>query len=128
MSVDLLAQAMNTIKLNEREGNPECTVKASKVIREVLRIMQKYDYIDEFEFIDDGKSGFFKVKLKGRINNCGVIKPRFPVKKDEWFEWEQKFIPGVGFGILIVSTPEGMMSNEEAKKRNIGGRLIAYVY
>jgi small subunit ribosomal protein S8 len=51
-----------------------------------------------------------------------------PVKRTEWAKMEQQYIPGVGIGLLIVSTPEGVMTNTEAEKKHIGGRLIAYVY
>jgi small subunit ribosomal protein S8 len=128
MTNDPLADALNTIKTHEVGGKPGCEVKPSKLVRETLKILQARGYIGDFEFVDDGKSGIFKIKLVGRINECGAIKPRFPVKKDEWNEWEQRYIPGVDFGVLIVSTPAGLMTNEEAKKQQIGGRLIAYVY
>ncbi len=128
MTNDPLADALNTIKTHEMYGRKECIVKPSRLVRETLRILQSRGYIGEFEFVDNGRSGVFRVKLLGRINQSGCIKPRFPVKKDEWSEWEQKFIPGEGFGFLIVSTPKGLMTNEEAKAGKSGGRLIAFVY
>ncbi|MFH1306457.1 MAG: 30S ribosomal protein S8 [Candidatus Micrarchaeota archaeon] len=128
MSKDLLAEALNVIKTHEMNGKPDCEVKPSKIVREILKILQAKSYIGDFEYVDQGYTGYFRVKLLGKINKCGAIKPRYPIRKNEWVEWEQKFIPGVGFGLLIVSTPEGMMTNAEAKKANTGGRLIAYVY
>lgn len=128
MSKDLLADALNIIKTHEMVNKKKCTIPASKLIREVLKVMQRHDYIEEFEFVDDGKSGYFEVTLKGAITKCNVIKPRFPVKKNEWPKWEQQFIPAEGYGILIVTTPQGVMTNEDAKKLGIGGRLLAYVY
>jgi small subunit ribosomal protein S8 len=128
MSNDLLADALNTIKTHEMAGKPECEVKPSKMVRETLKILQRLGYIGDFEFVDLGNSGFFKVKLLGKVNQCGSIKPRYPVKKDEYAEWEQKFIPGVGFGTIIVSTPKGLMTNDEAKQTKSGGRLIAFIY
>ncbi|MEM3399677.1 MAG: 30S ribosomal protein S8 [Candidatus Micrarchaeia archaeon] len=129
MANDPLADALNVIKTHEIAGISECTIRpASKLIREVLCIFQRCNYIGDFEFIDDGKSGSFKVQLLGNINNCGVIKPRFAVKKNEWVKWEQRYIPSKDFGLLIVSTPHGLMTNSEAKERGIGGRLIAYIY
>ncbi|OYT43593.1 30S ribosomal protein S8 [Candidatus Bathyarchaeota archaeon ex4484_40] len=85
-------------------------------------------YIGEFEFIDDGRTGKFRVQLLGRINKCGAIRPRFPVKADEIEKWEKMYLPAKGIGVLVISTPEGVMSHHEAKKRKIGGRLLAYVY
>ena len=129
MTNDPLADALNTIKTHEILGRSSCMIKpASKLIKEVLMIFQQHKYIDEFEYIDDGKSGSFKVQLNGSVNDCMVIKPRFTVRKDEWAKWEQRYIPSPEFGVLIVSTPHGLITNADARKRNIGGRLIAYVY
>jgi small subunit ribosomal protein S8 len=93
-----------------------------------LRLLKEHKYIKDYSQISDGKGGYFTVQLDGRINNCGTIKPRFPVKKNEWHETEQRYIPGVGVGLLIVSTSQGIMTNSDAQSRKIGGRLIAYVY
>jgi len=126
---DPLSDALNVMKTNERVGKSTCTVKpASKLIREVLRIFQKHGYIGQFEFIDDGKSGQFKVQLIGRINGCGAIKPRFAVGAEEWPKWEQRYIPSKDFGIIIVSTTQGLMTNREAREKMLGGRLVVYIY
>ena len=74
------------------------------------------------------RQGQFKVELEGNINKCGVIKPRHAVKKDEFEKFEKRYLPAKNFGILIVTTPEGIMTHYEAKERGIGGRLLAYMY
>ena len=103
-------------------------IPASKLASEVLRTMQRHHYIGEFEYIDDGLSGKFRIQLLGRIGKCGVISPRFAVKKSEYVDWERRYLPAVGVGILIVSTPQGVISHEEAKEKGLGGRLLGYVY
>ena len=128
MANDPLADALNSIKTHEMFGKPACEVKPSKLVRETLRILQRAGFIGDFEFVDDGKNGYFKIRLLGKVNQCGAVKPRFAVKKTEWPEWEQKYLPGVGFGMFIVSTPQGLMTNAEAKEKGLGGRLIAFVY
>lgn len=129
MLLDPLADALSNIMNTERVGKREVIINiASKLVGNVLRVMQKYGYIGEFEHIDDGRAGKFRVQLLGRINNCGVIKPRFPVKFKEIDATERKYLPGQGIGILILTTPQGVMSHYEAKERKIGGRLLAYVY
>jgi small subunit ribosomal protein S8 len=57
-----------------------------------------------------------------------VIQPRFFVKKDEYEKWEKRYLPARGFGIMIVSTSKGVMSQKEAESLKIGGRLLGYVY
>ncbi len=129
MLLDPLANALSTIKNAEDTGKSGCMIKpASKLIGNLLKVMKDKGYIGEFEFIDDGKAGIFKVELKGRINKCGVIKPRHAVKKLEFEKWEKRYLPARGFGALILTTPQGVMTHYEAREKGIGGRLLAYVY
>ncbi len=126
--VDILADALNTIKTHEIAGKKECTIKASKFIGNILAILKERDYIKDFELIEDGKGNKYKVLLLGKINDTGVIKPRFPVKKDELTKYEQLYLPAYNVGLIIISTSQGLLTNDEAQKKGIGGRLIAYVY
>lgn len=127
--MDTLTNGLITIINNETRNKRECVISpASKLLGQVLRIMQLNGYLGEFEFIDDGRSGKFKVQLLGRINKCGSIKPRFAVKADGYEHWEKKFLPSRDFGIMIVTTPRGVISHRGAEEKNIGGRLLAFVY
>jgi small subunit ribosomal protein S8 len=90
--------------------------------------MQLNGYIGEFEFIDDGRSGKFKVQLLGRINKCGAVRPRFSVKVDEFEEWEKKILPSREVGLIVISTSKGVLSHREADEKHIGGKLLAYIY
>lgn len=126
---DPLANAMATIKNAERVGKRFAMIKpASKLIGRVLKLMQDYGYIEAFEWMDDGKSGVFKVILKGNINDCNVIKPRYSIKASDFEKWEARYLPAENFGILVISTNKGVISQHEAKKERIGGRLLGYVY
>ena len=128
MRHDTLADVMITIKNAERIGKKECVTPASNLIKEVLKVMQKQKYIGIFEFIDDGKSGKFKIELKNRVNKCNVRKPRYSVKFDEFEKFEKRFLPAKGFGALILTTNKGVMTHEEAKKQHLGGKLLVYVF
>ncbi|GAB4316663.1 MAG: 30S ribosomal protein S8 [Promethearchaeota archaeon] len=127
--LDPLADAMSAIKNAEQSSKSEVLIKpASKVIAQCLRIFQQAGYIGEFEYLDDGRSGKFRVQLLGRINKCAAIKPRSPVKLKNYERVEKQFLPAANMGLLIVSTPKGIMSHREAMKEGHGGRLIAYIY
>lgn len=127
--MDTLANGLTTIINNELRNKRECVIgPASKLLGRVLRIMQLNGYVGEFEFVDDGRSGKFKVQLLGRINKCGAIKPRFPIKSHEFETLEKRFLPSRDVGVLVVSTPQGVLSHREAEERKIGGRLLAFVY
>ncbi|MCG2887323.1 MAG: 30S ribosomal protein S8 [Vulcanisaeta sp.] len=101
---------------------------SSKLVGNVLRVMQRYGYVGEIEFIEDGRGGKFKVQLLGKINDVGVIKPRFSVKVSELRMWEEKYLPARNIGILILSTSKGVLSHLEARQLHVGGVLLAYVY
>jgi len=127
--IDPLANALSTIMNNEVRGKKECLIyPASKLIINVLKTMQKEGYIGNIEYIEDGRGGKLKVEVLGSINKCGVIKPRFPVKDDEFEKWEERYLPARDIGILIVSTSKGVMTHIEAKRQGVGGVLLAYVY
>ena len=129
MQNDPLNDAMSTIKNAATVGKGECTIRpSSKLIGRVLKVMQENGYINQFEFVDDGKAGVFKVRMEGKINNCGVIKPRFSVKKVDLESFEARYLPAQDFGVLILSTTEGVMSHVKAKELGVGGKLLAYVY
>jgi small subunit ribosomal protein S8 len=127
--VDTLANALNAIKVAEGKGKQDISLSpASKLIREALTLLQREGYIGDFEFVDEGASGKFKVALLGKVNDCGAVCPRFSVKNDEWERWEQRYLPARNVGVVIVSTSKGLMTNVEARAQNLGGRLVGFVY
>ena len=128
MLQDTLADALAAIKNAERVGKRECVTRASKEVKAVLKVMQDKGYIGAFEFIDDGKSGKFKIELKGKIIDCNVIKPRSSVRLDEFEKYEKRFLPAKSFGLLILTTPKGIIDHEKAKELHVGGKLLAFVF
>lgn len=128
MRHDLMADTFCIIKNTEAIGRHVCVTPASKLIESMLKVMQRHNYIGNYEFIEDGKGGKFKVHLQGRINDCGVVKPRFSVGKREVKRWEKKFLPADSVGILILTTSRGVIDQKEAVEKNTGGKLLGYVY
>jgi len=127
--MDTLSNGLTAIMNNELRNKRDCVISpASKLLGRVLRVLQLNGYIGEFEFIDDGRAGKFKIQLLGRVNKCGAIKPRYSVGADGFENWEKTFLPARDVGIIVVSTPLGVFSHKEAKEKNVGGRLLAYVY
>ena len=126
---DPLANALSTIKNAEIRGMDKCTIRpSSKMIGGILSLLKDKGYVGSFEYVDDGKAGIFQVELIGNINNCGVIKPRYPIKRSDLEKWESRYLPARDFGLLILTTTEGIISHYDARKKGIGGKLLAYVY
>lgn len=132
VTLDPLANALSTIMNCEVRRHKEAIVwPASKLIAMVLRVMQKYGYVGEFEYIDDGRWGKIKVQLLGRVNKVGVIKPRYSVTYKELAAmpyWLRRYLPSRDIGIIILSTSKGVISHREALDLRVGGVLLAYVY
>lgn len=126
--VDVFADAINKIKTYEATGMYECVVPSTKLLRTVLATMKENNYVKDFEEFKNGKFNAIKITLSKRINDIGVIKPRYPVTLSGIQKFETRYIPSKDFGILIVSTPKGIMTNKQARQNKVGGRLLAYVY
>lgn len=124
---DSLANALSKIMNYEKTGKDLCIISpVSKTIRKIFSIMQKEGYIGEYSELPDKKH--IKLNLLGKINKCGVIKPNYPVKKNEFEKFEKRYLPAKDFGVLILSTNNGLMTHIEAKEKRVGGKLLVYCY
>lgn len=129
MQSDPLADALTVLRNAERVGKKEAVITpASKLVGRILKVFQERGYIGPFEYEDDGRGGLYRVTLNGAINNCGVIKPRYAIKKAEFDHWEARFLPARDFGSLIMTSTAGVIDQYKAKEVGTGGRLLAYVY
>jgi small subunit ribosomal protein S8 len=129
MRQDSLNDAMSVIKNAEKVGKGECTIRpSSKLIGRVLKVMQESGYIKQFELVQDGRSGMFKVALAGHINDCGVIRPRHSVKMGDLEKFEARYLLAQDFGVLILTTTKGVVTHSQAKQGGVGGKLLAFVY
>ena len=128
-AMNILANLFVTLDNTESRRKDECmVVPPSKLAIQVLHTLKKDGYINDFEHVEDNRGGKFKIKLVAKISKCGSISPRFKVKKTEYTQWEQQFLPSYSRGMLIVTTNQGVMSHHEAVNKGLGGFLIGYVY
>jgi len=126
---DPLAAALSKILNAEKSSKKEVLIKpSSKMIKKILTLMNENNYIGSFKELKDDKGDFLKIDLIGNINKCGVIKPRFSTKNDQFEKWEKRYLPAKDFGLIFVSTPQGIMLHSQAKEKKLGGKLLAYCY
>lgn len=126
---DPLANALSAVLNQEKTGKNKCEFfPTSSTIKKVLEILHEQGYVGEIKEVSDSKGNMMTVNLLGRINKCGVIKPHFSVKKDGFIKFERRYLPSRNMGVLVVSTPQGIVTNEVAKKKGVGGKLLAYCY
>ncbi len=129
MTQDVLSDAMSSINNAVRAGNDYARISpTSNLVKNVLIELQQEGYIGVFELIEDGEGNEFKVEVTERINECQSIKPRFSMTNDEYAKWARRYLPARDFGELIVTTPQGVMTHKEAREKQIGGKLLGYVY
>ncbi len=126
---DPLSNVLSNIYNAEKRGKRECRVTpSSKLAGAVLTILKDNNYISDFKEVKDARSNYLVIGLQGSINRCGVIKPRFSVTKQKYEMFEKRYLLAKDFGIIVVSTPKGIMTHHKAKEMGLGGRLIAYCY
>ena len=103
----------------------------SKVKAEIARILKSEGYIDNYATVGDGIEKKLVVTLKYGANDEKVIKGIKRISKPGlrvYAKGDQ--LPKVlnGLGVAIISTSEGMMTDREARKKHVGGEVIAYVW
>jgi|SRR3989344_4732861 len=129
MEHDTLARALSAMKNAEIRGKAEILLApSSKVIIKVMEILKTEGYVTDYSVEDNKKGGIVKVTLAGKINNIGAIKPRYPIRAQDFEKFEQRYLPAKNFGRLILSTSKGCITHIQAKEKNLGGVLLAYVY
>jgi small subunit ribosomal protein S8 len=126
---DTLSDALSAINNAARDDKEYATVSpTSNLLKNVLVELQQKGYIGVFELVEDGQGGKFKIEVTDEINECRPVKPNFSVQNDEFDKWAKRYLPAQGFGDLLVTTSHGVMTHEEAREENLGGKLLGYVY
>ena len=128
---DPVADMLTRIRNANNAKHETVDVPASNMKKSIAQILLDEGYIKSFQVIDDGTQGTIRITLKYNAGKEKVIsglrrvsKPglRVYVGADE--------LPRVlrGLGIAIVSTSKGVMTDKEARKQNIGGEVLAFVW
>ncbi len=128
---DPIADALTCIRNANRAKKERVDLRGSKLMEQILKILKRERFIYDYRRIEDKKQGVLRVYLKKanepirkmskivRVSRPGL---RIYAKKD--------MIPTVlsGLGICVMSTPSGVLSGEEAKKRSVGGEVLLKVW
>ena len=107
-----------------RESRKETSVDQTFIVK----LMQKRNYIGDFEVVDDRRGGKVVIELLGRINKCGVISPRFDIGVTEYEKVVANLLPSRQFGYIVMTTNIGIIDQEKARRRHVGGKILGFFY
>ncbi|MBR2890820.1 MAG: 30S ribosomal protein S8 [Bacilli bacterium] len=127
---DPIADMLTRIRNAIQRKHETVSVPASKLKIEILRVLKEEGYISNYEKIEDEKQGMISITLK-YVEKTPVIKGLKRISKPGLKVYAKRNeLPKVlnGLGVAIVSTSRGVMSDRSARKENLGGEVLAFVW
>ena len=128
---DSIADMLTRIRNAGAAKHETVDVPASKMKKAIAQILLDEGYIKSFQLIEDGKQGIIRIVLKYGENKTSVISGLRRVSKPGLRIYTNcEDMPKVmkGLGIAVVSTSKGVMTDKQARKENVGGEVLAFVW
>ena len=132
MITDPIADYLTRIRNSQSAGHKLVEIPASNLKKEITRVLLEKGYIKKYKFIEEGPQGSIKIALKyDKVTKKGAITEIARISKPGLRRYSAaSTMPKVlnGLGVAIVSTSHGVMTDKEARKMNVGGEVLCYVY
>ena len=131
MMTDPIADLLIRIQNATRRGHETVTVPASKLKAEVLRILKAEGFISEYERVIADGHPTLRIRLRYLEEGQSIITGMRRISKPGLRHYVgANDIPRVlgGLGVAVISTPEGVMSGTQARKKNLGGEVVCHVW
>ncbi len=128
---DAIADMLTRIRNANSAKHDSVKIPASNMKKAIAQILVDEGYIKSFTVEEDGKQGIMEVQLKYGPNKSSVITGLRRVSKPGLRIYTNvEDMPKVmkGLGIAILSTPKGIMTDKDARKANVGGEVLAFVW
>lgn len=128
---DTIADLLTRIRNASSAKHDTVEIPASKMKKSITQILVDEGYISNFTVIEDGKQGIIKITLKYGEGKKPVISGLKRVSKPGLRIYSSvEDMPRVlkGLGIAIISTSKGVMTDRQARKENVGGEVLAFVW
>ena len=128
---DPIADFLTRIRNANQSKHEVLEVPASNIKKGIAEILKREGFVKNVEVIEDDKQGIIRVFLKYGQNGERVITNLKRISKPGLRVYSKREdIPKVlnGLGIAIISTSEGLLTDKEARQKNVGGEVIAYVW
>ena len=128
---DVIADMLTRIRNANDAKHESVDIPASNLKKSIAEILLEEGYIKNFQIVEDGKQGIIRVTLKYTAGKQKVIRGLKRVSKPGLRIYSNcEDMPKVmnGLGIAIVSTSKGVMTDKKARKANVGGEILAFVW
>ncbi len=128
---DIIADMLTRIRNASSAKHDSVDVPASNMKKAIAQILVDEGYVKSFSVVDDGKQGIIRIQLKYGANKTPVIQGLRRVSKPGLRIYTGvEDMPQVmrGLGIAILSTSKGIMTDKQARRENIGGEVLAFVW
>ena len=128
---DSIADMLTRIRNANSAMHDTVQIPASNIKKAIAQILVDEGYIKSFKVIEDGKQGVIEIALKYGPNKSQVITGLRRVSKPGLRIYSNcEDMPKVqnGLGIVILSTSKGIMTDKDARKANVGGEVLAYIW
>ena len=128
---DPIADFLTRIRNANMARHESLELPASKIKKDIAEILKREGFIKNVEYMEDDKQGVIRVFLKYGKNNERVITGLKRISKPGLRVYTKAGeVPKVlnGLGIAIVSTSEGVFTDKEARAKNVGGEILAYIW
>lgn len=128
---DAIADLLTRIRNASTAKHETVDVPASNMKKAIVQILLDEGYIKSYTVQEDGKQGVIRIVLKYSAGKTPVITGLRRVSKPGLRIYTNcEEMPQVrrGLGIAILSTSKGVMTDKEAKKQNVGGEVLAYIW
>ncbi|MFC4411876.1 30S ribosomal protein S8 [Chungangia koreensis] len=128
---DPIADMLTRIRNANMVRHEKLEVPASNMKKDIAEILKREGFIRDVEYIEDNKQGIIRIFLKYGQNNERVITGLKRISKPGLRVYAKTTeVPRVlnGLGIALVSTSQGLLTDKEARAKQVGGEIIAYVW
>lgn len=128
---DPIADLLTRIRNANMVRHEKLEIPASNIKKEIAEILKREGFVRDVEYIEDNKQGIIRIFLKYGANNERVITGLKRISKPGLRVYAKaNEVPKVlnGLGVALVSTSQGVVSDKEARAKQVGGEVLAYVW